>query len=81
MNKAEIERLQGEPLKELLEKYGGWPVIDKSWNATQWDFMNHFVKAHRELDASPFFQVFVDLDLKNSSVNVINVSTVNLNYF
>ncbi|EDO49850.1 predicted protein [Nematostella vectensis] len=73
MDKAEIERLGGEPLTKLIKEFGSWAVIDKSWNETNWDFMTSFITAHRELAVSPLVSVWVDFDIKNSSVNVINL--------
>ena len=76
MDEAEIERLKGTPLKQLLQKYGSWAVIDRSWNESAWDFQSFFLIAHKELHSSPFIDVYVNLDMKNISTNIIHVSAV-----
>ena len=73
-----IEELDATPLINILNKYGGWPVLgDKdggSWNADDFDFESTIAQAVREGGNSFLISVGVDTDLRNSTVYVLAVS-------
>lgn len=76
MDETKLNEQGIAPMVELLERYGGWPVVkgDK-WNASSWNWIEIQKKMYGDgftdsliLDISfgPYF--------KNSSKNVLNVS-------
>lgn len=73
----EIAFLGIQPLVEMLERYGGWPVVNgDNWNETNWNWIETIGKMsndgfHTEAIISPT----TIRDLKNSSRYVFMVST------
>lgn len=39
MNYEAIEKRGIKPLLDLLEKFGGWPVIDEDWDERSFDWL------------------------------------------
>ena len=76
MDTERINKLKGEPLKDLLERFGSWAILDSEWDESSWDFVSQMVELQRNLTLSTFISLFVDLDLKNSSQNVLVVSKI-----
>lgn len=72
MNRTAYEQLGGDPLIEMIESLGYWPMIsrDGQWNASTWNAQDVLVRLH-QLDITPFFSMTVGPDDKNSSVNRI----------
>jgi predicted metalloendopeptidase len=67
--------LQGTTyLLELIKSIGSWPVttdaVSGQWDQSDWSFENALSKSHA-IGATPFFEVEINTDLMNSSVNVI----------
>lgn len=75
---AEINLLKDKPLKDMLAKLGGWPVVEgKNWNegTFQWQ---ELVKKLRTLGLghSIFFDLAVSNNAMNSSTYTIEVRIV-----
>ena len=73
MDVDEIEERKGDPLLELIKKYGSCPATDSSWNESSWEFLPNQKRIMKELGLSTMFYFYVGQDLKNSSNNVIYV--------
>lgn len=71
--KDKVPRINN-PLATLIKKYLPWPIVDDNWNKTSVHLSRLIARVIRDFDSSPFFKVVVQSDLKNSTVNVINVS-------
>ncbi|XP_066097097.1 endothelin-converting enzyme 2 isoform X5 [Saccopteryx bilineata] len=65
-----IEELGAQPLRDLIEKIGGWNVTG-SWD--QDSFMEVLKAVAGTYRATPFFTVYVSADSKSSNSNVIQV--------
>lgn len=71
MNSEILERRQLEPLYELLETLGGWPVIDgDKFNASKFDWLELAAKL-RLYNNDVFIMQWVGPDIKNSDENII----------
>lgn len=70
MNETKIEELGAKPLKDLIQKLGGW-AITGPWDRDNFQETLQLVTAHYR--TSPFFSVFVSADSKNSNSNVIQI--------
>ena len=73
MDVAQIERLKGEPLEELIKEYGSWSITDRNWMETDWKFITNLARIHKDLVIPVLFSVTVAIDNKNSSQNAITV--------
>ena len=43
MDLDQIERISLQPLKDILKKFGGWPVLEDNWNEANfnWQVLDH----------------------------------------
>lgn len=75
LNKTIIEQRGKAPLLDLLNEYGGWPVVSgDKWQDAKWnwlDVLKRFRKAG--LDYDILFTFSVSKDYKNSTLRLIDV--------
>ena len=69
---AESEGL--EPLLDIIESLGDWPMTCDSWKMEDFDLQNAVAQLNRILGLSPLVSLIVYLDKKNSTRSVITVS-------
>ena len=67
-----IEERGDAPLRVLLEKLGGWPVLDPNWNEEAFDWIE-LVGKLRLLNNRVLINQWVGADDRNSKVNIIQV--------
>ncbi|XP_021570539.1 endothelin-converting enzyme 2 isoform X1 [Carlito syrichta] len=65
-----IEELGAQPLRELIDKIGGWNITGP-WD--QDNFMEVLKAVAGTYRATPFFTIYISADSKNSNSNVIQV--------
>lgn len=71
MNSEILEKRKLEPLYELLESLGGWPVLDgDKWNASKFNWLELAAKL-RLYNNDVFIMQWVGPDIKNSDENII----------
>ncbi|XP_042336186.1 endothelin-converting enzyme 1 isoform X2 [Sceloporus undulatus] len=70
MNETKIEQLKAKPLKDRIQKLGGWN-ISGPWEGS--DFNKTLLEAMAHHHVSPFFALYVNADSKNSSCNIIQI--------
>jgi len=75
MDEDKIESLGAQPLLDLIKEYGSWNVTDGNWTEEKWNFMETFVKIQKYLSIAPLFNMYVSADLKDSTKNIIVVSS------
>ena len=73
-DRTEIDRLGSKPLFDIINKFGGWPVLNPNWNEN--DF-------HWQQSLDDFFEhgftinfllaMFIDVDKRNSTKNILYV--------
>ena len=68
-----IEARGDQPVRELVDGLGGWPVIDPDWDDEQFDLINVLAKL-RLLNNRILVNIWVSSDDKNSEVNIIQAS-------
>ena len=72
---ALIDQNGAQPLLDLLQHLGGWPVIDgDSWDEESWDVVEVLAKNRMEIDYNFLFSHNVKLDISNSGRYTITVS-------
>lgn len=76
LNKDVIQERGIKPLADILESYGGWPVVKgDSWSDATFDWVEVIKKFRRMgLDTYIVFSFSVQTDLKNSTRRVMDVS-------
>lgn len=75
LNADEIEKLGYQPLYDLLNTLGGWPIITPSWTDDQFDLMTVLSKM-RLLNNRYLIDGFVTVDYKNSTNRIFKVGQV-----
>lgn len=76
MNQSIIEKRGVKPLSDILETFGGWPVVKgDAWSENNWDWVETIKKFRlMGLDTSMIFTFDVVTDWKNSSKRVLRVN-------
>lgn len=60
---------------EILEKYGGWPVVKGDWDSEKWDWMEAYHNISNDgLDDTAIFSLNILTDQRNSSKRVLDVN-------
>ncbi|CAO1428955.1 unnamed protein product [Diamesa tonsa] len=77
MNYEAIEKRGIKPLLELLEKFGGWPVIDEDWDERSFDWLR-VVALLRKYNNDILIVEFVGPDIQNSEENIIQMDQTTL---
>lgn len=77
MNKTLIEEINLNEIKELIQSFGGWPVLEgANWNQDAFDWKKTIWKFEEAGFYTDYLLGFVvAVDEKNSSRRVINVRT------
>ncbi|XP_023296054.2 neprilysin-4 isoform X1 [Lucilia cuprina] len=76
-NNKLLEKRGIQPLLQLVENLGGWPVLDPKWNAQNFDWLN--LTAHlRRYNNDILIVQWVGPDIKNSDENIIQFDQTNL---
>lgn len=73
---GELERLGDDPLIEILDQLGRWPVVEgERWQNTNFDWIDTTLKL-RELGLpfNMFFKLSVGPDFRNNTKHIITVS-------
>lgn len=75
MNKSEIERRGVEPILNILQELGGWPVLDgDKWNEKDFTWVQSVYKFRKVGYSVDYFLDFsIGIDLKNSTIRKIDV--------
>ncbi|XP_023289515.1 membrane metallo-endopeptidase-like 1 [Orussus abietinus] len=66
MDDETLRRRGLEPIKETLQKLGGWPIILPNWTPKEWQDIDHYYTIYR-LGASAFFKIQIIPDLQNQT--------------
>lgn len=71
---ATIEQQGSKPLKKILNKLGGWPVLLDKWNETAFDWLE-MVTRFRNIGYSHdiLFDISVTTDFRNNTRHIIEV--------
>lgn len=77
MNYDQIEKRNVEPLLELLESLGGWPLLDKNWDEKNFDWLE-LVANLRRFNNDILIMQYVGADIHNSNLNVIQFDQTTL---
>lgn len=76
LNKTILEQRGNAPLIDMLNDYGGWPVLKgDEWIEAGWDWIDAIKRFRQDgLDPNIVFTVYASADLKNSTTRKIYVS-------
>lgn len=77
MNYEAIEKRGIDPLLELLEKFGGWPLLDDSWDEKSFDWLK-LTATLRKYNNDILILQWVGADIQNSNHNIIQFDQTTL---
>ncbi|CRK89031.1 CLUMA_CG002556, isoform A [Clunio marinus] len=77
MNYEVIEKRGIEPLLDLLEKFGGWPLLDDSWDEKSFDWLE-LTATLRQYNNDILIVEWVGADIQNSNHNIIQFDQTTL---
>lgn len=80
MNKTLIEQQGLQPLLNILQKLGGWPVLEgENWNETDFNWKESVYKFRKMGYSVDYFIDFsIGVDLKNSTRRIIDLDQASL---
>ncbi|KAK6643987.1 hypothetical protein RUM43_000252 [Polyplax serrata] len=73
MNTGRIERRGLNPLVKLLEEFDNWPLATSDWDPKRFNWQRLISDVGRRLAINTILMVYVDVDKKNTSRNVVIV--------
>ncbi|XP_008051858.1 membrane metallo-endopeptidase-like 1 [Carlito syrichta] len=76
MNKSMIEKRDSQPLLDILEVVGGWPVATDNWNTTagpRWGLEQQLALLNAQFNRHVLIDLFIWNDDQNSSQYIIYV--------
>lgn len=65
-------------MREVLEKYGGWPVVEgESWNSRPWNWLDAYKQMANDGVSDTFIlDVSIAVDPTNAVKRVLQVSSI-----
>ncbi|KAJ8664260.1 hypothetical protein QAD02_005922 [Eretmocerus hayati] len=79
MDEERVERNSEKEFRKMLTKLGGWPVLQSSWNESNFDWKNMIYRLRDAgLQFDQFINIYYENDLKNNSRSTIHLDGVNL---
>ena len=77
MNKKKIEHLGKKPVHKIINRYNGFfHTIDELQNKTTVDIESMVIQAYNDYFTGTFFYTIVETDAKDSTKNILAVSTI-----
>ena len=79
MNEKKQNEIGIQPLKKVLMKAGGWPVLEQShWDGKDYDiWKQNIILKQMGLSSNHFASISVSPDVKNNSFNVLIFGSAN----
>lgn len=77
MNYETIEERGIQPLLDLLEKFGGWPLLDDSWDEKNFDWLK-LTAILRKYNNDILIVQWVGADIQNSNHNIVQFDQTTL---
>lgn len=65
------EKMGLTPLKTILDKIGGWPLVDPKWSSRNYNWMTAFTYLRGRLGLNYIINMYVDVDSKQTSRRII----------
>uniref|UniRef100_A0A2C9JGN5 Endothelin-converting enzyme 1 n=1 Tax=Biomphalaria glabrata TaxID=6526 RepID=A0A2C9JGN5_BIOGL len=81
VNTSQIESKGKDPLLEVIQDVGGWPLLDPNWPAEKFELEHVLGKIRANYNGatnSYLFSCFVGADDKNSSVHILQLDQASL---
>lgn len=60
-------------LRELVDRFGGWPLVSNSWNDTMFEWDEMIINVIKSVGLYPVLKIFPDVDYKNTATTTLYV--------
>lgn len=79
---GELEKVGLKPVFQMLQLYGGWPILSPpgTWNATNFNWWRSMADLKRMFGTSSIFDIVVNQHLSNPNFSTVHVIQLTLNY-
>lgn len=61
------------PMKQILDKIGGWPIVNRQWSENSYVWESAYVYLRSRLGLNYIISMYVDIDSKDTSRRIIYV--------
>jgi neprilysin len=77
---GEIQSVGDQPLRDVIDSLGGWPVLEPDWlmSRSDWTLEKMLGRLRGRHETQVLVVMWVAADDKNSSANVIQVMITNM---
>lgn len=74
MNVDALEKLGLQPLKDMVSRYGGWPMVTgDAWNGNSYEWLEMAARTYRDFGLSRILLFSIKDDYKNTSKRIMEV--------
>ena len=74
MNEEQVENTSQQSIEQFMAKYGSWALNNQTWNSTNWKWSNVLLAMTLDLEETPLFGTYLDINPKESSRHILMVS-------
>ena len=74
INEEQVENTAQESIEQFMAKYGSWALNNQTWNSTNWKWSNVLLAMTLDLEETPLFGTYRDINPKESSRHILRVS-------
>uniref|UniRef100_A0A1W7RA63 Neprilysin n=1 Tax=Hadrurus spadix TaxID=141984 RepID=A0A1W7RA63_9SCOR len=78
MDTHQVDAIGDQPLREIINELGGWPVTDVNWTEPEWSIENLLGRLRGDYHMRFLLEQWVGPDDKNSSVNILQLDQMDL---
>lgn len=73
MYTEQIRKIGDQPLRDIIKKLGGWPVLEPNWKPPNISIEKLMGTLRGEYSEPVLLEIYVGADDKNSSINILQV--------
>lgn len=74
LNEEGVEEVTKQSLSAFIAKHGSWALDNQTWNSTEWSWFKVLIAIHRDVETTPLFVPYIDINPRNSSRYILVVS-------
>ena len=74
MNEEQVENTAQKSIEQFMANYGSWALNNQTWNSSNWKWSNVLLAMTLDLEETPLFDTYIDINPMESSRHILRVS-------